>query len=163
MPLLRRYRLLLIVVGLTAFSLWWESTDQKSGRASAAGGGGPAFDAYTISRAFEKLRMSEVFSTLYPDRPETLLERGLRAERAGDNETARKIFEQAIRTGIKTSEDLYYDYVLVLVRLKAPQSEIDAAAENWRRLFPLTKLSDPRTLKDDQPSGQSRKKMWAGE
>jgi hypothetical protein len=105
-----------------------------------------------------------VMFDLYPDRAESLFVRGFQIKLCSENTqaqrryrvceqypntdlaTIRRCFEQALVLETKTDENLYYHYVEVLMRQNAPQDEIDAAAENWKRLFPLTRRVDPREV-----------------
>jgi len=149
MPWFQRYRLLLVIVLLAALSFLWEFAERRS--SGSAGGGGPTgLDAYSITRDFQQRQLFDTYAELYPERPEMLFERGMRARIDGDDKQAREYFERAIATGFKTREDLYYEYCLVLRRLKAPQNEIDAAVANWKRLFPASKLQDPGTLSEEE-------------
>jgi hypothetical protein len=61
-----------------------------------------------------------------------------------DRRTEREWYELALSTRPKMSEDVYYHYVRVLIASKAPREEVDAAAEYWRKLFPLSRRPDPR-------------------
>jgi len=149
MPWFQRYRLLFVVVLLAGMSFLWEFADRRS--TGAAGGGGPTgLDAYSIARDFQQRQLFDTYAKLYPERPEMLFERGMRARIEGNDPQAREYFEQAIATGFKTREDLYYEYCLVLRRLKAPQNEIDAAVASWKRLFPTSNLQDPSTFSDEE-------------
>jgi hypothetical protein len=109
-----------------------------------------------------KHNFAEAVATLYPDdagvhqlrTSQILLCVSARRERAdstvcrqfdGKNpvQEARRHFEQGIAAG-KHIEDLYYGYVQLLRSTGAPQREIDAAYEAWRRNFPLSTRPDPR-------------------
>ena len=59
-------------------------------------------------------------------------------------ESIRNLFEVALSVNPKMSQNLYYNYVEILIQAKASQDEIDAAAMEWKRLFPLSKRPDPR-------------------
>ncbi len=160
---LRRYRLLMIVAGLTSFSLWWDFSHLNVQGPQLVAGGPRNIDPYVINEAVKKKQIGETLAALYPNRPETLIQQGLLAERMNSDDLAREYFERAIATGDKSSEELYYEYVAVLIRLKAPKAEIDAAAEKWRRLFPLSKIPDPRSIHDEAGPEAPRKKMWIGD
>lgn len=60
------------------------------------------------------------------------------------SEAIRDLLENAVSKMPKTNEDIYYSYVDVLIRTNADQSKIDAAAEQWKKLFPFSKRPDPR-------------------
>lgn len=54
------------------------------------------------------------------------------------------LFQRGLETGIKHDEGLYYEYIQFLVLSGGRSSEINAAYRTWHRLFPLSKLPDPR-------------------
>lgn len=123
---LRNFRFLLFVMGLATCAMLLEVTD----------------DSPLEER---ELPHPYIMSRLYPERGESLLYRGIHAayvER--DLPQARTLFEQAIATGLKTEEDLFYRYAQVLVELKAPEDEVAAAVALWRRHYPFSDLPDPR-------------------
>lgn len=60
------------------------------------------------------------------------------------SEAIRDLLENAVSKMPKTNEDIYYSYLDVLIRTGADQQKIDAAAEQWKKLFPLSKRPDPR-------------------
>ncbi len=57
----------------------------------------------------------------------------------------RGVLEAALSKMPKTNEDIYYSYIDVLIHTGAEQTKIDAAAEQWKKLFPLSDRTDPRT------------------
>jgi hypothetical protein len=109
-----------------------------------------------------------VLFELFPDEPETLFLRAVHlrlctaqaqlgprhpfCEEHEDPEmnSVRTLHEIALARNPKTTENLYYNYVEVLIQSKASQSQIDAAADEWRRQFPLSKRPDPRTIFADR-------------
>ena len=64
---------------------------------------------------------------------------------------ARQHFESGM-AGSKHIEELYYDYVSFLRGAGASREHIDAAYDEWRRKFPLSKQPDPRMTEDVSPS-----------
>jgi hypothetical protein len=62
---------------------------------------------------------------------------------------ARALLEQAIATGLKTEEDLFYRYAQVLVEQDAPEDEVAAAVALWKRHYPFSDLPDPREMAAD--------------
>jgi hypothetical protein len=125
------FRFLLLVMGLATCAMLLEVTDD--------------------SRLEEReLPHPYIMSRLYPERGESLLYRGIHAayvER--DLPQARTLFEQAIATGLKTEEDLFYRYAQVLVELDAPEEDVAAAVALWKRHYPFSDLPDPREMADD--------------
>lgn len=51
-------------------------------------------------------------------------------------------YERAIAGGLKSNEDLYYNYALVLMRLGAAPVRIDEAVARWRKNFPNSQNVD---------------------
>ncbi len=43
----------------------------------------------------------------------------------GESAEARKYFEQALASGVKTNEDNFYLYAVTLVAMNAPEAEIE--------------------------------------
>ena len=166
--LLRRYRLLLIVAGLTTLSILidWYHYGSAAGGAGGSAGTARSADVYLLIESLKEQRLRDqrydTYIAVYPGRPEMLFEQGLRAKKSGDDRQARDFFERAIATGFKTSENLYYEYALCLIRLQASQQEIDAATERWKTLFPLTQLGDPRQVKRNDNSQQGSR-LWLGD
>jgi predicted CXXCH cytochrome family protein len=104
----------------------------------------------------------DAMKRLYPGRPETEYMAGRRfeatasrkAERgelalpdamkelnAGYREAARH-YEQAIAAGLKSDESLFYNYALVLIRLRAKPERIDRAIADWKINFPYSVRQD---------------------
>ena len=69
---------------------------------------------------------------------------------AVDRTTIRETLESAIALSPKTNEDVYYSYVEVLKQTGADAAQIDAAADEWKRLFPFSDRNDPRTQSEPQ-------------
>ena len=91
----------------------------------------------------------------YPDSPEADLVQGVDSKYLRyDLIEARGHFERAIETGVKGHALLFYEHALCLHLMRADQSEVDKAVENWRRNDPASPLSDPRTLKQQFPTWQ---------
>jgi hypothetical protein len=105
-----------------------------------------------------------VLFELFPDEPESLFLRAVHLRHCAaqtlqgprhpfceEHENAemnsvRRLHEIALARNPKTTENLYYNYIEVLTQSAASPSEIDAAADEWRRQFPLSKRPDPRTI-----------------
>lgn len=101
---------------------------------------------------------------LFPDHPDSLMIRGIQSSFCIEEKSpfrnhpfcdeytdaeirvVRELFEKALAQEPKSSEDIYYHYVQILIRDGSRQSEIDAAADKWRRLFPLSERHDPRDV-----------------
>jgi len=158
---LRRYRFLFAIYGIAALAAGYEAWLYRAIPESVAesidlpaGPGEPDL--------FLEGNLVGVMVDLYPHRAESLFVRGFQVKlcndgndahrhdsiceqfRDSDLATVRKYFEQALALGTKTDENLYYHYVEILIRQDAPQDEIDAAAAEWKRLFPLSERIDPR-------------------
>jgi len=88
---------------------------------------------------------SPVVLSLFPDSPESDYIRGVNAKYLRyDLAEARRYFERAISTGIKSHEDLFYDYAVVLFLMEAESTDIDAAVAVWRKNAPNSTRLDPR-------------------
>jgi hypothetical protein len=160
---LRRYRLLFVIYGLAVLTGTYEAWQYRTIPVSVTeaidlppGAGEPDL--------FLDGDLPSVLFDLYPDRSEFLFVRGFQIKLCGEHQdsprpyrvcdqfpstdlaTVREYFERALACGNKTDENLYYHYVEVLMRQAAPQDEIDAAAEQWRRLFPFSDRRDPRDV-----------------
>lgn len=103
-----------------------------------------------------------VWSELFPDEPDALWLRSRQLGFCSDQrhgfqthpfcrkfqdvppEELRKLYEAALSAQPKLNQDIYYNYVEILIHDHAPQEEVDAAVEEWRRLFPMSKRPDPR-------------------
>lgn len=135
MDILRRYRFLLVILGLVTVAALWEppNRDPKTGAPSTA-----EFEA--------KRRAADVLGQLYPDGDEVYYTIAVSQIKKGDFQGARENLERALETGVKTNEDNFYYYAAVLVALGAPQKEIDAAIQQWKFHFPFSSRPDPMTL-----------------
>lgn len=113
---------------------------------------------------FLEYDLPSVLYDLYPERSEVLFIRAFQMKlcqetpsafqrysiceqfRDTDLNTIREYFETALAKKSRTDENLYYHYVEILIRLNAPQSKIDAATAEWKRIFPLSERPDPREV-----------------
>lgn len=128
---LGHFRFLMLVMGLATCAMLLEITD----------------DSPLEER---ELPHPYIMSRLYPERGESLLYRGIHAAYVERNlPQARALFEQAMATGVKTEEDLYYRYAQVLMELEAPAEEVAAAVALWKRHYPFSDLPDPRDAAGD--------------
>ncbi len=134
----RRYRFLLLIYGFALFAGWLEYRDRRTSRPPDQPGEVLAElyphsseIQYILARGFEKQGAEQKL-------------RGQNAESHASFEEARKHFENALATGVKTEEKLFYHYALTLVFLQADSTEIDRAITKWRYNFPDTKEIDPR-------------------
>ena len=55
---------------------------------------------------------------------------------------ARAHYERALQGGLRSEENLHYNYALTLIRLRAEPGLIDRAIADWRRNFPHSTLRD---------------------
>ncbi|MEQ9406965.1 MAG: hypothetical protein RIK87_04535 [Fuerstiella sp.] len=172
---LRRYRFLFgiyLVAGFVgSYEAWQYQRIPESLTSSLDMNSGPG-----EPDLFLEHDLPSVLYELYPERSEVLFIRAFQmklcqedrrawqqnsvCEQFHDTDlsTIREYFERALRNKSKTDENLYFHYVEILMRLDAPQSEIDAAAREWKRLFPLSERPDPRTafanLRPDKTSAE---------
>ena len=134
----RRYRLLMVVFLLAGLRAGWEVV---VGEQSST-------EALTL------------VSELYPESAEAHYQRGLAALTARrDYAEARRAFEQALATGIKTNEELLYEYAMVLALMEEDANLVNAAIANWRENFPNSTRVDPRVAAraiPRNPRNQSR-------
>jgi len=155
----KRYRFLFgiygVVVVIATFEAWQYQTIPESLTKSIDLPPGPG-----APNLFLESDLPRVLFELYPDRSEVLFIRAFQMKLCNDEpqqqysvcdqfentdlSTIRRYFETALSQKSKTDENLYYHYVEILMRLQAPQSEIAAAAREWKRLFPLSERPDPR-------------------
>ena len=102
-----------------------------------------------------------VEAALFPDHPETLLMEAIQlnyctteglpfhlhpfCQKYGkaDRLRIRKVLEAALALHPKTNEDLYYSYIDVLRGTDASQEEVEAAIQQWKRLFPFSTRPAP--------------------
>lgn len=127
-PLLRRYRLLLIVLLMAAVSLVVELSARESSKAS------------------DNSALPIVMLNLYPESADTFYLVGMQHVIAGNHRKARYFFEKGLATGDRTNEDLLYAYALLLTRMPGTTQEIDSAVELWKFHFPTSRRKDPRFL-----------------
>lgn len=78
---------------------------------------------------------------LQQDRKEAVSEAFLIERRRRLAEVAEH-YERALAGGIKSNEDLHYDYALTLMRLDAPPEKIKKAITRWRETFPNSRKPD---------------------
>lgn len=92
---------------------------------------------------------------LYPHSPEADHVRGVQAQYLRfDLQEARRCFEKALATGIKSNSNLLYDYAVVLYLMQAEAGEVDAAIARWMRNDPASTLPPPRSLHREFPEWQ---------
>lgn len=72
-------------------------------------------------------------------------ELGIQAVREMRLADARQYFEQDLRAGVRT-EQLLYNYALVLTAMQAPDEEVRAAIDAWKKTFPFSSMPDPRSV-----------------
>ena len=63
-----------------------------------------------------------------------------------EKRSPRQWYELALSAQPKKHEEAYYHYVRILLESGAAREDVDAAAENWRRVFPYSRRLDPRDL-----------------
>lgn len=101
---------------------------------------GIAQTEYLAGRKAEVLAGSGADPREIQQRPE-LLEKFL-ADLHQQLEEARGHYERALAAGLRSEENLQYNYALTLMRLRADPEQIDRAIANWRRDFPHSTLRD---------------------
>jgi hypothetical protein len=120
---LRRYRFLIVVYALaTSVGLWEYS------RRDAPPPNGPTAELIDLE--------------VYPTSPNAEYTKGVLRMGAGELEQARKHFERALATGVKTNENLFRFYTNVLIELKEDPQTIDDAFAMWRWNFPHSEARD---------------------
>lgn len=124
MEWLRRYRFLILVYTAAALAGLWEFLHP-----------GPVGEP------------AELMLELYPDSAEVQYKLGRIFESQHDLIRARFHFENALKTKVKTDENLVWHYAVTLVRLNADPRLIDEAIANWRYNFPESEKPDPRDPK----------------
>lgn len=134
MSWLREYRTLLILYGLFGLLAVAEVLSSSDDAPANQPGTSPPDEA------------TQLVEQLYPHRPEALFWRGMEAVEQNDLRTARRLFEQALSTGVNTHESLLYNYAIVLLMLHEAPAQIDTAVARWRRFFPHSTLPDPRQI-----------------
>lgn len=144
MSLFRRYRFLLVIFVLAGMRAVWEAEGLRDDQIAET----------TSSLVIE----------IYPDSAEAHYQRGMIARFVRrDDPEARRHFEQALATGIKTNEDLLYEYAVVLAVINESPKTVDAAIANWRRNYPQSKRPDPRVVARNNSPGSGRKPAYSGE
>ncbi|MBS0204340.1 MAG: hypothetical protein JSS49_15660 [Planctomycetes bacterium] len=108
----------------------------------------------------------EAMARLYPGTPEAEYLTGRRIEAIAGERAARKRgsqplsdvisemnvdlrvaanhYERAIQMGLKSEENLYYNYALTLIRIQAEPAQIDRAIADFKRYFPHSSRRDLR-------------------
>ncbi len=126
MTLFRQYRFLLIVVvlaGLFGMQEVGQPLDEDDSQADV------------------------LVSELFPESAEAHFRRGsFEMSVNRDPLQARRSFEQALATGIKTNENLLYNYALILIFMQDDPKLVDAAIDEWRRNFPDSPQRDPKIV-----------------
>jgi hypothetical protein len=95
---------------------------------------GTARAEYLAGRQAESLAMSGVNAQEMQQRPE-LLEKFL-ADYEQKLKDVKVHYEKALAAGLRSEEDLQYNYALALMQLRADPAEIERAIASWRRDFP---------------------------
>lgn len=127
-PLLRRYRFLLIVYA-PAIALGVCEAQRRFQPAS-------------------EVQLFDVLAELDPNSKQANFFKGYQAIERNEPEQARKYFEKALAASDndEADEPLLRYYALVLIGLGEERELIDAAVERWRRRFPRSVYPDPRTI-----------------
>ncbi len=132
MSVLRRYRFLLVVVGIAGLIAIWEPPRPAD------------FGQEDYRQDLEqKRKVIKILSSRYPKGQEVQAFLGMDAAKQQDFVQARKYFEEALASGVKTDENNFYLYALTLVAMDAPQEEIDQAVTNWKYNYPFSNRRDP--------------------
>jgi hypothetical protein len=136
--IVNRYRFLLYVLAIALFAAYWEVTDPQ------------------VDKSLQQTPPGypEVIGTMYPDREDSLFLQAMQARTAGNLSQARELFERAISTGVKTDENLYYEYLATLIEMDAEQADVDAAAKLWRTNYPFSKKPYPRKAEPSSTPSQ---------
>ncbi|MEO1983552.1 MAG: WD40 repeat domain-containing protein [Fuerstiella sp.] len=104
----------------------------------------------TAATSTDRISLSEesgLILQLYPNSPEADYVRGMRARHLRfDLQVARQHFEKALASGIKAHHSLMYDYAVVLFLMEAPQDEVDAAIDAWKKNDPAAGAASPRSF-----------------
>jgi WD domain, G-beta repeat len=88
---------------------------------------------------------ANVVQALFPDSPESDYIRGMNAKYLRyDLAEARRYFERALSSGIKSHQELFYDYAVVLFLMEGNSAKTDAAVAAWRKNAPDSTRLDPR-------------------
>jgi len=127
----RNFRFLLVVYCLGLPLLIWE-LNFRPDDAGAPTGGSILPDVAVID------------VDLYQGSADAEFALGYEAVLKGDLKAARRHYEAALDTGVKTNENLFYFYIETLVQLGEDQELIDKVVEQWRWNFPHSQREDPR-------------------
>lgn len=108
------------------------------------------------------VNIADVSADLYPQRALSLYYRAYQASlcTAPRSETGaacrkrgrvergevRELLENALGTGNRSIELVFYNYAIVLLQENAPRSEVDAAIRAWRMNHPNSTRPDPRVV-----------------
>ena len=101
-----------------------------------------------------------VIERRYPELPRSIYQRGLRALQDRDLHLPKRSFEKALSADYFTNEGLLHNYALLLIALREPASEIDRAAELWRKHFPQSRNPDPRRYVGEAPTRPVSSTRW---
>lgn len=151
---LREYRFLAVIYSLAAVAGFFEITGLDTKYEP-----GLAQPEWFLD---PECNLSDVAAELYPDRVGTKYYRGYQAAmcyfegpykspvcnqfRRGDLTEVCALMEQALATGDKSNEQLFYYYAGLLLRTDASPEKISEAIRAWRVNFPKSGLPDPRVL-----------------
>ena len=148
---LRAHRLLLVVYGfgLTLAARELADPDVQTGQPDDP-------DVYLEP----EYNIADVSAALYPERSLSLYYSAYQASLCAaltDVETTaceergaiepgqvRQLLEQSLATGNRSNELAMYNYALVLLQERAPQSEVETAIRSWRIAHPGSGRPDPR-------------------
>ncbi|MBC8355373.1 MAG: hypothetical protein H8E66_25630 [Planctomycetes bacterium] len=118
------------VLGLTLLAALWELTEPDPE-------GSPNLKVFP-----------SMWAELYPESAATYYVLARAAAEQGDLEEARLHFERALAKEDKTNEDLYYDYAVLLVRMRADRKALHQAVSDWKRYFPMSARRDPSKVEE---------------
>jgi hypothetical protein len=93
-----------------------------------------ALTEYLLGRRFEALATRHFNREELQRNPE-LLQKFL-SDLIVELQSAARYYENALAAGLKSEEDLHYNYALTLIRIGADHSRIDRAIATWRYHFP---------------------------
>jgi tetratricopeptide (TPR) repeat protein len=124
----RQHRFLFVVLGLTLLAALWEVSEPDS-------------DGNPYLRIFPAM-----WAELYPESADTHHRIATALVEQGDLAEARIHFERALATRDVTKEELFYDYVVLLIRMGADRQPINQAIGNWKHKFPSSTRRDPYTV-----------------
>ena len=135
---LRRYRFLMLVYGLALLAGFCEFRDRRNDRP-------PDEPAETMARLYpESSDIQYILARGFEKQGAEALRDGRIPESRAAFAEARRRFERALGTGVKTEEKLFYHYALTLVFLDADPDEIAQSVAAWRYNFPDSQRPDPR-------------------